>query len=205
MKWALWWDKVLKAQIASIHLFCRWSKESKSGSFPPVSLCHSDCISHCTRFFQRSACLHFCVTFARGAQCVAMNRAVGTKAKHQLTNCGERSSAGSVKINSDQGGGLPLRNLSFQRVCRFASNGSSLDYDVQLLPLTRISIILQLRTKILYQSAQHQLILVKVWSNSQTIASTWVRSMMCIGQRQVCLYIWIIVGELPMSVVFEAF
>ena len=79
----------MKAQIASIHLFWRWSKESKSGSFPPVSLCHSDCISHCTRFFQRSACPHFCVTFARGAQCVAMNRAVGTKAKHQLTNVGK--------------------------------------------------------------------------------------------------------------------
>ena len=40
---------------------------------------------------------------------------------------GKRSSAGSVKINSDQGGGLPLRNLSFQRICTFASNGSSLD------------------------------------------------------------------------------
>ena len=69
--------------------FWSWSKESKSGSFPPVSLCHSDCISHCTRFFQRSACPHFCVTFARGAQCVAMNRVVGTKAKHQLTNVGK--------------------------------------------------------------------------------------------------------------------
>ena len=90
MKSALWWEKVLKAQIASIHLFCCWSKESKSGSFPPVSLCHSDCIRHCARFFQRSACPHFCVTFARGAQCVAMNRVVRTKAKHQLTNCGER-------------------------------------------------------------------------------------------------------------------
>ena len=29
--------------------FC-WSKGAKSGPFPAVSLCHSDCISHCATF-----------------------------------------------------------------------------------------------------------------------------------------------------------
>ena len=72
----------------------------------PVSLCHSDCISHCVTFPEIRALRLFSRLFL-SPQCVAMKRVAAAKANHQLTNCSQRDLLQApVKINSDQGAAL---------------------------------------------------------------------------------------------------